>query len=69
MNPRNRRIKARVERDRRWKEQSARFDHNMKCIVQAVSSAIARGETKLTARTRREMNSGLLIVASQSVHP
>ena len=62
MSVRRRRIKERIERERLFKESAAKFDHSMKCMQHAINAAIARGETKITNRTRREMGRRLMLV-------
>jgi hypothetical protein len=59
---RRRRIKERVERDRRRKEGHERLSHSLAVMKRAIEDAIARGETKISARTRREMNRHLMSV-------
>lgn len=65
MNPRRRRVRDRIARDRKRKEESAKFLHSLACIRRAVEDAIARGDTQVTPRVSREAQRHLIAVRTK----
>lgn len=62
MSVRRRRIKERVERERKRNEESARFAHSLACMRRAIDDAMARGDTTVTPLVSRQMHRHLLAV-------
>jgi hypothetical protein len=66
---RRRRIKERVEREKKRNEQSERFHHSLLCVQRAIDDAIARGDKIVTPRVQREINRRLLAVRTSPNTP